>query len=293
MVTSKLREKQKRVDELSPAMAMSVRKSFDDGLTHNSNFDVWVQGKWSKSTSDTTKSDLGMLYVGADYRFSDSMVIGFLAQVDWTDAEDDDQLIATKGTGWMAGPYLAARLHDNLLFDGRAAWGTADNEVSPLLGLYSDQFDSERWLVKGQFTGDFSAGRWRFNPHVAVIHFEEEQQAYTDSLGNRISSQTVSLGRLTFGPKVSTSFDLPDGTGLTTHLGLKGIWDFDQAEIVDLDTGLASSGSSDDLRGRVDGGLSARYTNGWIVTGNAFYDGIGVDDLESYGGEVGIKIPLH
>ena len=33
------------------------------------------------------------------------------------------------GNGWMIGPYLSARIHDNIYLDLRAAWGRSSNDV--------------------------------------------------------------------------------------------------------------------------------------------------------------------
>ena len=132
---------------------------------------------------------------------------------------------------------------------------------------------------------------WRLSPNVAAIYFEEDQKAYTDSLGVTVPSQTVSLGRVTFGPEVSYVFQ-GDGMEVEPHIGIQGIWDFDKAEIVDLTSGLAA-GSSADLRARVEAGLSFRFANGASLTGEGFYDGIGVDDLDMYGGSARLTVPLN
>ena len=174
---------------------------------------------------------------------------------------------------------------------GRAAWGQSENDVNPF-GTYTDQFDTTRWLLRGQLTGDFQAGNWHLAPHIGVLYFEEEQNSYIDSLNIFIPSQTISLGRLTFGPKISTRIETPDGRIISPHLSLKGIWDFDKAEVVDLDTGLAA-GSSEDLRARLEGGLYVIMSNGWSINGEGFYDGIGVDDLEAFGGSVKLTVPLN
>jgi outer membrane autotransporter protein len=255
-----------------------------------SRFDVWVRGQWAHVDDETRESDIGLLYVGADYLINPDFLVGFLAQFDWMDQKDTTEDIAVDGVGWMAGPYVVARLHQNLLFDGRVAWGQSDNDVNPL-GLYTDDFDTDRWLAKAQLTGDFRRGDWRFSPFVRAIYFEEHQKAYTDSLGTPIPSQTVSLGRVTFGPEVSYVFRT-DTMEVEPRIGIQGIWDFDKAEIVDLSSGLAA-GSSADLRARIEGGLAFRLANGASLTADAFYDGVGVDDLDMYGGSVKVRVPLN
>ena len=124
-----------------------------------------------------------------------------------------------------------------------------------------------------------------------MIFFVEDQKSYTDSLSIFIPSQTISLGRATFGPKISTSFQRANGAVISPHLGIKGIWDFDKAEIVNLTSGLAVG--SDDLRARAEGGLSVQMPNGWSLKGEGFYDGIGSEYLEAYGGTIRLTVPLQ
>ncbi len=256
-----------------------------------SSLDIWLKGTWAKVESDTRNSDTGFLWAGFDYRVSPSLLFGVMTQFDWVNESDSVNGTVAKGHGWMVGPYMVKRIGPSLLLDGSVAWGQSSNEVSPL-GTYTDGFDTTRWLAKGQITGDFTRSNWRFAPHVGVVYFEEKQHSYTDSLGNFIPNQTISLGRVTFGPKVSYARTLEDGSSIGAHLGLKGIWDFDKAEIVNVTSGLAA-GSSDSLRGRLEGGLSITMPNGWSLSGHSFYDGIGVGDLEAYGGGIGLKVPLN
>ncbi len=107
--------------------------------------------------------------------------------------------------------------------------------------------------------------------------------------GNALGSD--SLGRLTFGPKFSYSYRRVGGITVTPYIGIRGIWDFDKAEIVILTSGLASG--SDDLRARAEGALSVQMTNGWSLDGQGFYDGIGSNDFEAYGGRITLAAPLQ
>lgn len=279
--------RQKRQEDLSGMMALGVQSI--NGTVVSNTLDVWVQGKWVQFDSDAAESDLGLLHVGADYRLNSSLLVGILAQFDWTNEEDDAFNSDIEGSGWMIGPYFVARLHQNLLFDGRAAWGRSDNDISPN-GTFTDSFDTDRWLVKGQLTGDFDYGQWHFAPHVSVLYFEDSQDAYTDSLGSFIGEQTVSLGRVIFGPKVTTRFRAGNAV-IFPYFGIKGIWDFDRNDTVDVATGLAVG--TDDFRGRVEGGASIALPSDIYLTSEGFYDGIGADDFDAYGGSVTLRVPLN
>ncbi len=81
-----------------------------------------------------------------------------------------------------------------------------------------------------------------------------------------------------------------NGSFIEPTLALKGIWDFDEA-------GRASVGGltagSDEVRGRVEVGLNGQRASGLSIRGTGFFDGIGADDLEAYGGKVTVTVPLQ
>ena len=73
---------------------------------------------------------------------------------------------------------------------------------------------------------------------------------------------------------------------------LKGIWDFDTADLVDVDTGLLAR-SNAELRARAEAAFSLNLANGVRVQTSSFYDGIGVRDYQSYGGNITVIIPFN
>jgi autotransporter-like protein/Big-like domain-containing protein len=251
-------------------------------------FDIWAKGTYAHVRNETRRADVGLLYLGADYRFSPDLVAGVLGQLDWIDEQDRAANTDASGFGWMVGPYAVARLSQNLILDGRAAVGTSSNDVTPL-GTYQDGFDTTRFMVRGQLTGDFAFEEIVFNPFFQALYFEERQHSYTDSLGNYIPHQTLSLGRFTFGPKVSTNIETEMGASISPHLSLAGLYDFDQARQTNAQ-GLAVSSSR--IRGRITGGVNIITNDGWHVSGEGFYDGIGVRTLESHGASLTLQLPF-
>jgi hypothetical protein len=274
-----------------PPMAANAPGGYKDEPPHGpSGFDMWVKGQWARIEQDTSDSDLGLLHVGFDYRFNRDALVGFLLQADWTDETDNAAQYDIDGRGWMAGPYMVKRLQEHLIFDGRVAWGMSDNTISPA-SSYSDDFNGYRWLAKAQFTGDFRHGPFAIAPHAALIYYKERLEAYTDSLSQFIPGQTVTLGRTTFGPRISTAYLRDDGILVSPSLAIKGIWDFNKADTSDPDSGLAYS--ADALRARAEGGIAFQMPSGMEITGQGFYDGIGADDLDHYGFSAQIRIPLQ
>jgi len=263
----------------------------DPGVETPARFDIWAQGTYARVDSTDRKSDVGLLHTGFDYRFSDNLLLGLMGQLDWTDQRERSTNTRTSadGVGWLIGPYLAARIHQNLILDGRAAWGQSYNNVNPL-GLYEDDFNTNRWLVRGQLTGDFAWGNWTFNPSAGISYFSEKQKSYVDSLNITIPSQTITLGRAEAGPEIRYNLQTKDGWQFAPHVGVKGIWDFDPANIV---TAQGVTIDSSGLRARAEGGTVLIMPWGWSLNGTGFYDGIGAKDFQSYGGSVKVNVPLN
>ncbi|MFK5978265.1 MAG: hypothetical protein QM488_05200 [Rhizobiaceae bacterium] len=123
-----------------------------------------------------------------------------------------------------------------------------------------------------------------------MSYFEEKQEAYTDNLSNVISEQTISLGEIRFGPRIRKMIKLDNGTMFQPSFGITGVWNFG------MENNTATQGfavGNDDLRARVDAGLSFADMRGWMVTASGCYDGIGIDDYDSYGGRLRLVIPLN
>ncbi len=256
----------------------------------NTGFDIWVRGQWSDVSSGNSDSQLGLLQIGFDYRFDKNLVVGFLTQFDWTDEVNTSQNQDLNGTGWMAGPYIVTRLHKNLIFDASASWGQSDNDTR-ITGAAAGTYETDRWLLSARLTGDFHIDNFNIQPHVGLIYFREDIKGYTDSDDIFIRGQTVALGRLTFGPKLSMRFEHENGTIISPYIGARGIWDFEKAENIDVQTGLAVG--TDDLRARIDAGMDIKLPGGITIHGEGFYDGIGTSDYEAIGGNLKLSIPLN
>ena len=251
---------------------------------------LWTEASFARVNAETASNNLTLVHAGVDYRLNDDILLGVMGQFDWADEYAKTENFSASGQGWLVGPYLATRLTDTLVFDGRVAWGQSNNKVSPFR-TYTDEFDANRVLLKGQLTGDFSLDDWRINPNIALIYFEETSEDYIDSLGINIASQEVSLGRVTFGPQLTKAFRANEELIISPSLNLRGIWDFETPGIRDFDTGLLSS--SDKFRARFESGLIGLFDNGSTVKFDGFYDGIGAQGFEAYGLTLGFSLAIE
>lgn len=252
-------------------------------------FDFWTKGSYARTHTDSSTMDVWLVYAGLDYRFNDRLVLGIMGQTDWTDETDSTDGTSFDATGWLAGPYISARLHDNLIFDGRVAWGRSSNDVNAI-GYYTDSFDTTRWLGRAQMSGDFQIGTVALTPFAQIVYFEETQESYTDTPGNLIPEQTIEMGHLRFGPEIRGSFALGTDLTLTPYGSVSGIWQFARPDDNASLSGVSIN--SDDLRARADAGVVLATTGGWSITIQGFYEPGGSNGAKSWGGSALLRIPL-
>ncbi len=258
--------------------------------------DVWMEGHYNGFDNDEQLSEFGIVYVGADYLVTPSLLVGGLVQRDWMEettwralrGAKDAGPGRVKGHGLMAGPYVSARLAPNLFFDARTAWGASTNRINPF-GLYTDTFSTDRWLVNARLTGNFPMGRFRITPSVTVHYAEDRQHGYTDSVGVYIPSQRAELGSVTFAPEIARRFPQPNGSDFELQASVGGVWNFKNPDATFLD---GVDPGSRAFHARAQAGLMFHSRTGFTFRAVADYDGMGVPGFQSLGGRVWFSFPM-
>ena len=255
--------------------------------------DLWVEGHYTRFKYDNGpnfEGDVGVVYFGADYLATNNLMLGVLSQIDWASESSEALGEDISGRGWMVGPYLSARLTENLFFDARGAWGQSSNQLSIAGYGVDDAFETNRRLLRGGLTGNKQFGNWRITPSVAVAYFEEEQASYVSSAGLLVGEQTVALGRATFEPEIAYRRMTGSGVAIELQFALAGLWDFkapDDLSIADWTIG------TDKARLRANSGLQISWPAGVALRASAFYDGIASSQFESYGARLWLSVPLR
>ena len=113
--------------------------------------------------------------------------------------------------------------------------------------------------------------------------------SYQNSTGAVIPAQSFQLGRLEIGPRNSKTFVL-DNAQVTPNIAIAGIYDFVAKN--SAVTG-ANTGTQRKFRGKVSAGAQALTAGGLTIGLETFYDGIGVQGFESFGGTVSVRVPLQ
>ena len=259
-------------------------------------FDIWVQGTssyFSNTLPDARyQGHTNILMSGADYKVMPGLIVGVMAQTDWMD-QSSNVSTSQSGFGWMAGPYLSAKLARNLFLDVRALGGKSNNKLDmtdAAAGSWTDNYSTNRMLASAKLTGVYTFDAWRIRPSAELMYFAEHQKAFTNALGIDIDSQTVSVGRLNFGPEFGYRMVMPDKTVVEPFVGLTGVWDFARTDAL---TTTGSAIGQEGLRGRVEGGLSYTTPSGITVRGAAAYDGVGSSTYHAVQGRAAVVIPLQ
>jgi hypothetical protein len=243
---------------------------------------VWFRLKGAWSTSGTTSGSYAHVAAGSHYEVNSNFILGGMLQGDYV--SNTDGAANSNGQGWLAGPYLAARHKTQpLYFDATLLYGQTYNNVSPL-GTYSDSVSTERWMAGVNLTGEIARERITYLPTLGLSHAQDVQGAYTDGLGNSISSQGISLSEASLGIGFSTPVDVKNGQ-LTLTGGLSGIWS--QSSGTGAAAGISPTVTG--TRSRIDLGFSHQAASGIQTTFATYYDGLGVSNYEAFGASLKVQ----
>ncbi|WP_297340437.1 HYR domain-containing protein [Pseudophaeobacter sp.] len=247
----------------------------------NRNFWFRLQGAWSKDGTADSQSAFGAF--GGHIHLRETVLLGGMLQFDHL--SQDDGAARVQGTGWLAGPYMVAKLPgEPLYFEGRLLYGKSSNSVSPF-GTYEDDFDTSRLLAQIKVTGEILSQDTLFSPYLNAAYLKEDQDAYTDSLGNVVSAQTIDLMQIALGLDAERTVAVQSGV-LTLRGGVSGIWSSTGGTAV-AETVLPGYAG---WRGKLDIGLSHVSDSYGTFTASAFLDGLGASDYQSYGVSIGYSL---
>ncbi|WP_371060664.1 Ig-like domain-containing protein [Rhodosalinus sp. 5P4] len=241
-----------------------------NGCVSQGNTWAEITGAWSKDDSYVVGS------FGMHGFVNPNLLAGGMLQVDHA----EDSAGNSSGTGWMVGPYFVAKTPDQpLYFEGRLLYGQTDGDISPI-GTYTDSFETERWLAQLRATGEYEYQNSTLMPLLDFTYTDDTQRAYTDSLGNTIPGQTVSLMQVKAGLDFSTPLPVRANAVELTG-GVSGIYSSTD--------GGAAAPEFENWRGRTHLGLNWDSGQGATVRAGMFYDGIG-SNFRSVGGNLGVDI---
>ncbi|MGQ2904927.1 MAG: Ig-like domain repeat protein [Neoaquamicrobium sediminum] len=252
-------------------------------------FDLWADVSYTRFQSEgpggVSESDGGFARAafGADWLVNRNLLIGGFFQVDHLSQDIANASGNVSGTGWLAGPYLTARLSENLFLDLLAAGGTSSNSIRPD-GTYEDGFSTVRFMASAALQGEWTSGNWTFDPRARFGWFHERSNAYIDGLGVSIPVVESSIGQFAVGPGVSYSHPLASGAVIDTGLRFEAVADI-----------LAGSTREDETRlsGRIEARLGITTPGGARLSLSAAHSGIGQSGNAATTGRMQFTVPLN
>ena len=258
-----------------------ARSALGDG-NGGGKLDIWFEGTIADVTLGASKGNFLLGYAGLDYLVADDVLIGALVQFDRFD-HDGRALGAGQGEGegWMAGPYVTARVSPNFYLDARVALGSSDNSISPL-GTFVDGFETDRLLASASAIGSVPFGEgFTFWPEVSVRYIREDIEGYVDALGVAIPDAEVDQGEIAFSPRVDYRSVSENGWAVAPYAQFEGVLTFGSQAFSLVDNGL---------RGRGSAGLEVASPTGMRFGISGFYDGVGENRYEAAGATVSVSI---
>ncbi|MBB5724078.1 hypothetical protein FHS72_003729 [Loktanella ponticola] len=242
---------------------------------------VWasLQGTWSESNDVENSYFFGA--AGAHYAITPGIAIGALVEFDRSVQVDGAS--ETKGTGFLVGPYIVAKLPQQPLYvEGRYLVGQTDNDTS-VDGASDQTFETERSLASIKVAGQMEYGNLTLTPSLSATRLEDTQKAFTDNAGRDVAGQSVVVEDIALGLDFSQVFVTDVGT-LVLSGGVSAIYSKTEGN------GFAGTivPGFEGERARIHFGTSYTMDTGMTVSAAANYDGLGSDDYQSYGLQLGL-----
>lgn len=238
---------------------------------------LWTSLGVRQSELDGSELEQGMVTFGGDIFFTDTTVFGLMLQSEASNQSGPSD-ISYDGTGLMGGIY-AIYVEGDLAVDARIMGGRSSTDISEA-GDEVDGVESVRWLAAAQVSTQTDLGGGQLLvPHASVGWFEDTMDGYTLNAVN-VPETTIRYGQADLGGTWLLPITMGDADG-NIIVGASGILGFGDA---------AGEEVPDDLRGRFDLGIELFRGNEWAVSGIVFTDGLGQDDFEAYGADLGVTI---
>lgn len=235
-------------------------------------FDVWFEGSRRRAAPGSDQARSGTVFVGADYKLTPAITAGALAGHEWAELGDAD------GNGsWTSGPYVRVRLMPKLFLSGLAAWDrqTVDDDPLP----FARNLDAERRRLRGDLSGAWQSGAWRFAPSLV----------YT--LEGPATGAAPVLGALSFNPAISYRHERPDGTVIEPRLAITGAWEAGPPSGAEASAG---PGPLEGLDAKLEGGVQFKDAEGWSIDASTNLSGIeDPQAAKEWSGRLGVKVPLN
>ncbi|HRN84866.1 MAG TPA: autotransporter outer membrane beta-barrel domain-containing protein [Hyphomicrobium sp.] len=245
--------------------------------------DFWFEGRHLHyDTVDMNARDVDgnmmVMYFGSKYMLGPDIMLGTLAQFDQ----------AVEGTGvsargWMAGPYVSVRFGHGIIFDGRAAWGTADGLPR---GIMLDTASADRRLMRGTLRGTRPVAGWTFSPSVGLSYADDTPELRGTAVSH--TPATGGSGRLDFLPEVKRRFTLDSETYLEPRFAAGGFLAFE--DFSEITPGNVTA--HPDLHWKAEAGVALGKKDSLSLEATGGVETGGQTGTDTWSGRLQLNMPL-
>jgi hypothetical protein len=252
-------------------------------LATSGGWPIWtrVRGDWSENGDIANSYFFGA--AGAHYTINPELLVGAMVQFVSITQENGEN--TNEGDGYLIGPYVVAKLPAHPIYvEGRYLVGQTQNTVT-IADADAQAFDTDRRLASLKVAGQLEYVDLTLTPSLSATHLTDIQGAFTDNADQLIPEQSITMQDVALGLDVAKSFALESGA-LTLTGGIAGRWSKTEG------TGFADTliPNFEGKRASVHLGSTFVMDNGMILSAKANYDGVGTDDFESFGLELGVEM---
>jgi hypothetical protein len=244
-------------------------------------WNAWTEARVIGGSDSLTRSRaLGFIASGGvDYKFLPWLAAGLTLGVENFASQFGTAGVGLNTLGFSAVPYLGFRLSESIYASAFAGVSTINYNTTPAVGV-SAAFNATRLFLGASVIGNWHYGAWRFQPALTGTVGTEMQNGYVDSIGNEVSGQSASFGRILLGPEIGYSItSVEHGWALEPFVLARIGVDFASSTVA------VTNGQSVIVRpgtlgfGGLGGGVAMQLQNGGYFRGQGSYDSIGVSGL--------------
>lgn len=244
-------------------------------------WNAWTEARVIGGSDSLTRARaLGFIASGGvDYKFQPWLAAGLTLGVENFESQFSTPGVRLGTLGFSAVPYLGFRLSETVYASAFAGVSTINYNTNPAVGV-SASFNATRLFMGTSVIGNWHYDAWRFQPTLMATIGTENQNGYTDSLGNGVNGQSASFGRIVLSPEVGYSFSSVE-YGWTLEPFVLARIGVDFAS----NTVAVTNGQSVIVRpgtiafGALGGGVAMQLRNGGYMRAQGSYDSIGVSGL--------------
>ncbi|MCD6292252.1 MAG: autotransporter outer membrane beta-barrel domain-containing protein [Deltaproteobacteria bacterium] len=238
-----------------------------------SKFSLWGNAGYNSWDVDDrrTESDgyLSTLIIGADYRLTESLVLGVSLVYENSDIDTDYNNGQLDQDGFTLAPYIGVVLNDYFTLAATVGYAWLDTDQQREKGFGHDvksSLDSTRFFGSVHLDGFYNFNHFNVTGILGCLYSQERQDSFTEDDGNRVGSNDVDLGQISIGAEISYSFAVMEPYFSTTFL-----YDFQYEDIDNVDYDDTAIEINPGVRFYFENGFCADIQGG-VVLGRSDYD---------------------